>query len=278
MRIETSDGVGLAVEVTGSGPALVLAHGHGGAKEDFSDHVDALARTHTVVVFDQRGHGASDKPDDPAAYSLDRLGLDLGEIADHLDFATFRALGHSMGGMGLRRFVIGSPERVSALVFMDTAPGPVSGWDTDILELAAQIALDEGKVVLRDVLDAYSPLNNPAHNRIAVERAGYQEFMDRKWADVSAVAWGSLMQSMARQVDDRDALTRLSCPTLVIVGALDKGLIGASKELAQLVPGAHLVVVPHAGHSPQFENPHVWFDAVNGFLAGFVEPTVAAGS
>jgi pimeloyl-ACP methyl ester carboxylesterase len=277
MRIETSDGVGLAVEVAGSGPALVLAHGHGGAKEDFSDHIDALARDYTVVVFDQRGHGASDKPDDPAAYSLERLAVDLGDIADHLGFATFRALGHSMGGMGLRRFVIGSPERVSALVFMDTAPGPVRGWDPEILELAAQIALEEGKVVLREALDAYSPLNNPAHYRLVAEREGYQEFMDRKWDDVSAIAWGSLMQAMARQVDDRDALTRLSCPTLVIVGALDKGLIGASKELAALVPGAQLMVVPDAGHSPQSENPQVWFDAVSGFLAGIVEPTVAAG-
>jgi 2-succinyl-6-hydroxy-2,4-cyclohexadiene-1-carboxylate synthase len=255
-----------------------MAHGHGGAKEDFSDHVEALSRNHTVVVFDQRGHGASDKPDDAAAYSLERLALDLGEIADHLDLATFRALGHSMGGMGLRRFVIESPERVSALVFMDTAPGPVRGWDPEILELAAQIALDEGKVVLRDALDAYSPLNNPAHDRLVHERPGYQEFMDRKWDDVSAVAWGSLMQAIPRQVDDRDALTRLSCPTLVIVGALDRGLIGASKELAELVPGAQLVVVPDAGHSPQFENPHVWFEALSGFLAGIVEPTLATGS
>ena len=68
MRITTSDGVGLAVDVQGAGPGLVLVHGFGGAKEDFSDHLAVLAREHTVVVFDHRGHGASDKPSNPSAY------------------------------------------------------------------------------------------------------------------------------------------------------------------------------------------------------------------
>src|SRR5690242_12309341 len=59
MRIEMDDGTGLAVEVAGSGPGLILVHGFGGVKEDFADHVDELARDHTVVTFDHRGHGAS---------------------------------------------------------------------------------------------------------------------------------------------------------------------------------------------------------------------------
>src|SRR6476646_8745277 len=66
MRITIDDGVGLAVEVDGEGPGLLLVHGFGGAKEDFADHVPRMARTHTVVIFDHRGHGASDKPTDPA--------------------------------------------------------------------------------------------------------------------------------------------------------------------------------------------------------------------
>jgi pimeloyl-ACP methyl ester carboxylesterase len=82
MRITTSDGVRLAVEKEGQGPGLVLVHGFGGAKEDFSDHVATLARDHTVVIFDHRGHGASEKPEDQAAYSLDRMVADVLEVAD----------------------------------------------------------------------------------------------------------------------------------------------------------------------------------------------------
>src|SRR5215470_15852642 len=112
MRITTDDHVELAVDVAGDGPGLLLVHGFGGAKEDFSDHVARLARKNTVVTFDHRGHGASDKPDDPSAYTLDRLVLDTLEVADATGLESFRLLGHSMGGLVARKVVIRAPERV----------------------------------------------------------------------------------------------------------------------------------------------------------------------
>src|SRR5262245_34024535 len=65
--VTTDDGVPLATSVRESdrstdAPTLLLVHGFGGAKEDFADHVDALAREHRVVSFDHRGHGASGAP------------------------------------------------------------------------------------------------------------------------------------------------------------------------------------------------------------------------
>src|SRR5205823_7136067 len=100
--VTVDDGVALVVTLTETrddAPALLLVHGFGGAKEDFADHVEALAREHRVVVFDHRGHGESEAPDDVAAYSLDRLALDTVAVADAFGFDTFRLLGHSMGGM-----------------------------------------------------------------------------------------------------------------------------------------------------------------------------------
>ena len=82
MRVTTDDGVGLEVRVEGEGPGLVLVHGFGGAKEDFADHVPALARRARVVTFDHRGHGESDGPDDVGAYSLDRLAADVLTVAE----------------------------------------------------------------------------------------------------------------------------------------------------------------------------------------------------
>src|SRR5947208_1525011 len=99
LRVTTDDGVGLAVEVAGDGSGLLMMHGFTGAKEDFTDHLDAFARHSRVVIFDHRGHGASDKPRDVAAYSLDRLASDTLAVADALGLDRFRLLGHSMGGM-----------------------------------------------------------------------------------------------------------------------------------------------------------------------------------
>src|SRR5438876_358359 len=127
-RTTTSDGVRLAVEVARDGPGLLLVHGLGGAKEDFSDHVSALARDYTVVIFDHRGHGASDKPRDRTAYSIDRLATDILEVADAVGLERFRLLGHSMGGMVGRQIPLRVPDRVEALVLMDTSAGPIPGF------------------------------------------------------------------------------------------------------------------------------------------------------
>src|SRR6266545_778990 len=259
MRVTMDDGVALEVTDTGSGPALLLVHGFGGAKEDFADHVDALAGRHRVVTFDHRGHGESDDPPDVSAYSLDRMATDLLGVVDTLGIDGFRLLGHSMGGMVARRFVLAHPSRVDALVLMDTSPGPVPGIDPQLAGLAAQVALDDGKDVLRPMLDAAGTLETPAYLRLLEERPGYRELEDYKWASLSGVMWAA----------------KARCPTLVIVGAEDESFVEPSRQMAAVIPGAELVVVPDAGHSPQFENPLPWFDALDGFLAGVERATAA---
>jgi 3-oxoadipate enol-lactonase len=275
MRVRMDDGVALEVTDTGSGPALLLVHGFGGAKEDFADHVDALAARHRVVTFDHRGHGESDDPPDVGAYSLDRMATDVLGVADALGIDGFRLLGHSMGGMVARRFVLAHPARVDALVLMDTSPGPVPGIDPQLADLAAQIALDDGKDVLRPMLDAAGTLETPAYLRLLEERPGYREFEDYKWAALSGVMWAAMAREIVRQPNQLALLAEVRCPTFVIVGAEDESFVEPSRQMAAVIPDAELVVVPDAGHSPQFENPRLWFDALEGFLAG-VERAPAA--
>jgi pimeloyl-ACP methyl ester carboxylesterase len=274
MRITTDDGVGLAVEVVGTGPGLMLVHGFGGAKEDFADHVPTLARHNTVVIFDHRGHGASDKPDDPGAYSLERLGTDVLQVADGVGLESFRLLGHSMGGMVSRKVALRASDRVDALIMMDTAAGPIPGFDNSLIEAAADVALTRGKDALKELLDLADPLTSPAYERVLAERPGYQEFQDRKWADLSAVMWGAMACELAQQSDDLPAMAAsLSCPLLILVGEQDKPFVKASRVMAEAIPGAQLVIIRDAGHSPQFENPDAWIDAMTAFLSSL--PAVA---
>jgi 3-oxoadipate enol-lactonase len=272
VRVQVDDGTGLEVRETGAGPALLLVHGFGGAKEDFADHVDALAARSRVVVFDHRGHGESDGPDEVAAYSLDRLTADTVQVADALGIERFRLLGHSMGGMVARRLLLAHPERVDALVLMDTSPGPVPGIDPEVADLAAGIAIEQGKETLKPLLDDAATLETPSYRRLLRERPGYQDFVDYKWAALSGVMWGAIARDIAQQPDQLVRLAEVTIPTLVIVGEQDESFLETSKTMAATIPGARLVVVPDAGHSPQFENPAVWFDAVDGFLRGVDEP------
>jgi pimeloyl-ACP methyl ester carboxylesterase len=268
MRITTSDGIGLAVEVAGEGPGLILVHGFGGAKEDFADHVPALARDHTVVIFDHRGHGGSDKPTDRAAYSIDRLASDILEVADACRLERFRLLGHSMGGMVGRQVPLRAPERVEALVMMDTSAGPIPGFDPGLMDMAADVAFTRGKAALKELLDMVPVLETPAYKRMLLDRPGYQAFQDRKWDDLSEVMWGAMAVALAHQPDDLAALAEaVRVPMLIVVGSEDAPFVSASHAMADAIDGAQLVIVPNAGHSPQFENPQAWIDALSRFLA-----------
>jgi len=276
VRIRTDDGVELEVVVRGDGPALVLVHGFGGAKEDFVDHLDDLAREHRVVTLDLRGHGGSGGPDDEARYSLDRFAADIGDVVDDLGIETFRLLGHSMGGMIARRFVLAHPERVEALVLMDTSPGPVPGLDAELIDLAVEIANQQGMDELKRVMDAFAPLGTPAYERTLRERPGYREFNDAKWATLHRAMWVSMILEIRDQPEELADLVAVGCPTLVMVGEEDQPFRRASELMASTIGDAELVVVPDAGHSPQFENPGAWIAPLRAFLAAVDARTPAA--
>jgi 3-oxoadipate enol-lactonase len=270
VRVIADDGVGLEVRVCpadrASAAPVVLVHGIGGAKEDFADHVNTLRAHGTIVTFDHRGHGDSDMPADPDAYSLDRLAADIVAVADALGFDTFRVLGHSMGGMAARRLVLRRPDRVEALILMNTSPGPPPGMDSEIVELGAKIAIEQGIEELKRVMDAFDPLGSPAYRRTLAERPGYREYTEWKWSRLSAVMYGTLLRAIDRQDDELEALRDVRVPTLVVVGEEDEVFLGVSHDVAATITGAVLEVIPDAGHSPQFENPGAWHRAVDAFL------------
>ena len=266
MLVTVDDGVSLEVLVTGSGPALFLVHGFGGAKEDFSDHLENLSKDYRVVVFDHRGHGESGAPTDEASYSLERLAADILCVADALGEERFILLGHSMGGMVARKVALTSPDRIDALILMDTCHGPIAAVDGDLIEMGAQIALTDGMTTLKEILDAGSPLDNPAYERVLKERPGYREFQEKKFESLSAVMWATIVRAIRDQSDDLEAMRLLEMPTLVVVGEVDLPFVSQSRAMADAIPRGQLVVIPDAGHSPQFENGDAWVNALNSFL------------
>ena len=78
----------------------------------------------------------------------------------------------------------------------------------------------------------------------------------------------------AYQPDDLAALAAtVRFPMLVLVGSQDTPFVAASREMADVIEGAQLVIIPDAGHSPQFENPRAWIEALSRFLASVPVPT-----
>jgi pimeloyl-ACP methyl ester carboxylesterase len=79
-----------------------------------------------------------------------------------------------------------------------------------------------------------------------------------------------MVVAIARQADDLPEFHAICCPTLVIVGELDVPFLEPSRAMARAIPHAELAVIPHAGHSPQFEAPDAWFTALHDFLGALV--------
>jgi pimeloyl-ACP methyl ester carboxylesterase len=177
-----------------------------------------------------------------------------------------------MGGMVVRRMPLEQPERIDALVLMDTSAARLPVLIPELVEAAAEIGFTQGKDVLREMLVAAGTLDTPPYKRMLAERPGYAEFDARKWADTSMEAWGTLAIEIANQDDDLPLLREVRCRTLVIVGEQDEPFLDASRAMAAAIPGAQLAVIAGGGHSPQFEAPAAWIAALDGFLAGLPAP------
>ena len=182
--VATAHGV-LSVATAGDGSAhrLLLVHGFTGAKEDFTEWLDPLVSIGwEAAAVDLRGHGVSMKPDGLDSYGLEILANDLVDVADGLGWDRFALLGHSMGGM-VAQLVALSPAglRLSGLVLMDTAHGPVERIERQVVELACAIVANAGMPALIETRDALQregrlPLSTPAQQRVLLERPGHEEF------------------------------------------------------------------------------------------------------
>lgn len=285
MRVRTVvvDGHGgeqeLAVAEAGvGGRPLVLLHGFTGAKEDFSDWLDALAALgwHAIAP-DQRGHGESAGPHEEEAYSFDSYATDLLALLDAMGWPSAVVLGHSMGGLVVQTAVLRSPERFDALVLMDTSHRALRA-DAAIVELAAGIATAEGMGALlaaQNAVASADPLANEIHDRLIASRPGYREFCDGKLLASSPVMYAAMVRAMTDRAGGLDRLPELgsiTVPTLVLVGEADKPFRKPSQRLADAIPGADLVVIPDAGHAPQHENPDLWWKALSEFLGRLQAP------
>ncbi|HKP66107.1 MAG TPA: alpha/beta fold hydrolase, partial [Casimicrobiaceae bacterium] len=117
--------------VVGTGPHHVLVlHGWFGDSRAFAQLEPALTRTDFTYAFiDYRGYGGM--RDVHGAFTMDEIASDAIVLADHLGFADFSVVGHSMGGMAAQRVLSRAPDRVRKLVAITPVPACGVPFDAD---------------------------------------------------------------------------------------------------------------------------------------------------
>ena len=143
MPYADNQGVHIHYRTEGEGPPLVLQHWAAATLDNWYDfgYVAALKNDYRLVLLDARGHGGSDKPQAPEAYTLEKRVGDIVAVLDDLGIATAHYFGYSMGGwigFGVARF---APERFRSLIIGGADPytRDADGWRQFI-----RIAVEEG--------------------------------------------------------------------------------------------------------------------------------------
>jgi pimeloyl-ACP methyl ester carboxylesterase len=173
----------------------------------------------------------------------------------------FSLVGLSMGGYIAFEILRQSPERVAKLVLLDTTCRPDSPEQSDARR--AQIAL-AGSGRLRDVCDtAFPRLVHSAHRTDQRLR----QVFDRMADEVGVEGFANQQAANIARPDSRPGLGAIHCPALVLVGDGDELTPpDRAAEIADAIAGAHLVVVPEAGHLAPIEQPAVVTRALVEFL------------
>jgi pimeloyl-ACP methyl ester carboxylesterase len=115
---------------------------------------------------------------------------------------------------------------------------------------------------------ADDPRRPAAAKRLEAEM-GEERFWERHHRRLTAMdpeAFATLGVMLVDQEPVTERLDEIGCPTLVIVGEQDVSFRRPAEEFVERIPNSTCCVIPDAAHSPQLENPGLWFDAVRGHL------------
>jgi pimeloyl-ACP methyl ester carboxylesterase len=243
------DGVKIHYEVTGDGPALLLTHGYSATGEMWQGQLATLSPHFKVITWDMRGHGASDYPEDQAAYSEEATVADMAALLDTVGVEQAIIGGLSLGGYMSLAFHRAHPQRTRALLIIDTGPGykndeARAGWNANAIRRAERLEADG----LGDLSKASAEVRQARH---------------RDATGLARAARGMLTQRDARVIE---SLPGVAVPSVVIVGAEDTPFLAASDYMASKIPGAKKLVIKGAGHSVNIDQPEAFNAALVGFL------------
>lgn len=265
------DGTRIAFATGGSGPPLVraahwLSHlDHEPRCPLWGPWLKLLSRRHTLIRYDGRGCGLSDR--DPADFSLDRCVEDLEAVVDSCKLGRFVLFGATIGGMTALTYAARHPERVSHLVIIGSLA--VGRMKRDPPALIEETALELKAIELGWGND------NPAYRQFITSMLVPDATSDQAHSHNELMRIAATPQSAIRRlrpyhyIDLREIAPSVRCPTLVLHSRFDGRIpFEQGRALAALIPGATFVALDSRNHWVVDTEP-AWaqfVEAIDGFL------------
>jgi len=251
-------------------PPVVLLHGFAQTCHSWDFVALSLSDRFRVITLDQRGHGDSDWAPD-GDYSAETQQADLHAIVEALDLQGFVLMGLSMGGRNAFTYAAHHPERVRALVIVDSAPETRNAGTGNIRRFVEQEdELDSVDDFIKKV-QAYNPRRSVQQIKGSILH-NLKELPSGKWTWKYDKVLRSPRRSMTPDPSTAERLWEyaesLQCPTLVVRGA-ETDVVTAETAVAmqQRIPNSRLATVEGAGHLVMGDNPSGFEKAFISFLA-----------
>ncbi|MGH6933371.1 MAG: proline iminopeptidase-family hydrolase [Dongiaceae bacterium] len=256
---------------------LCLNGGPGVASQYMRDTFWVLAeRGYRVVVHDQLGTGASDRPEDAGLWKLRRYVEEVEAVRQASGGGRVHLLGHSWGGWLGIEHAVSHPDKLKSCIFSSTCANMplhiqelrrlLSEFGAETLAMVDRLETT-GSLSSR-LYDAVRTLFYGRHSSRQAYLAGSTSSSDVSM-QIQVALWGPAEFSATGELATWNRLTdlrRVLVPSLVLVGAYDY-LTPRSAELIQShFPNARLVMFRESGHAPHLDEPEAYFDTVAKFL------------
>jgi pimeloyl-ACP methyl ester carboxylesterase len=256
------DGLTVHYHVEGHGPDVVLIHGWGSSRRMWHHLTAALAARFRCWSLDLPGFGDSDRPTH-GWYSMPNYTATVYHFLEMMGLRQARVVGHSMGGLISLDYAATHPERVTRLVAINPVVTgraylrPFAEWGRGARVLDRTLRLSRRLVT--PVLG--NPVTNGLHRGV--------EHIHRRTDDFARTTPDALLAA-GRALVDYDVfprLSRITAPTLIVLGSLDANVPNSEGHLAAVeIPGARLAVLT-AGHLVTDDRPAETMALLQGFLA-----------
>ncbi|MCB1692661.1 MAG: alpha/beta hydrolase [Pseudomonadales bacterium] len=239
----------------GDGPALLFSHGFLMDRTMFDAQVAALKDKYRCVCWDERGFGETPAT---ASFSYWDSADDAIALMDHLGIDEAVLLGMSQGGFLSLRAALRYPDRVRAIVLIDSGthvdpPEVLEGYGTLIDRWRSDESLDEVAGIIASII-----INDPVHSPIWIDK---WKTRDRETIVLPA-------ETLLTRDDIADRVGEIRCPVLIIHGEEDNAIpIATAEELAGELPDCRgFVRIPGAAHAPNMTHPEPVNQAIAQFL------------
>jgi pimeloyl-ACP methyl ester carboxylesterase len=249
----------------GSGMAMFWLHGLCGSSEAWRDTMSHFRDRFHVIAYDARGHGLSENPENPEAYSQDSMLDDLRAIMDRLDITQAIIGGHSMGAGVALNFALQYPERCLGLVLVGIGSGGSNPrWWQQWWDKLADLAENKGMSAALEEMNSL-PAWQSAFRNPQIGNQVSEEILHNCAKSIAYTIRG-VQRKRPSIFGLEPRLKECRTGTLVVMSEHDTPVKGSSRFIAECMPNAVLKVLPARSHWTYREAPEKFLNAVDDFL------------